>query len=279
MKQTGWSTLLVLTIILTACGSSSTAVVTAATPAFTETAANAEIASDIVIASAKIVPARVSYLSFTISALVKEVAVEAGDSVQDGQTLLVLDTPELEFAVVAADASLRSAQANLVTRNRDKYKYVDGYGRVFYYTVPYEVAQIARAQVQQAQSTLDVAQAILAQSILLSPYEGTVVSVNIIPGELAQAGQTVLTLANLNALQVETTDLSERDVSRLKIGQAVDVFIEALDAHLTGRVMQISPISGVLGGDIVYPITIELNEQPQGLLWGMTAEVEIQTAP
>jgi len=278
MKQTGWSTLLVLTIILTACGSSSTAVVTAATPAFTETATNAGIASDIVIASARIVPAQVSYLSFTISALVKEVAVEEGDSVQAGQTLLVLDTPELDFAVVAADASLRSAQANLVTRNRDKYKYVDGYGRVFYYTVPNEVAQIARAQVQQAQSTLDVAQAVLAQSILLSPYAGTVVSVNIIPGELAQVGQTVLTLANLNALQVETTDLSERDVSRVKIGQTVNVYIEALDAHLTGRVIQISPISGILGGDIVYPITIELlNEQPQGLLWGMTAEVQIQT--
>lgn len=277
MLQTGRSALLVLTIILTACGSSSTVVVTAATPAFTETSTNAGMPSDIVIASAKIVPARVSYLSFTISALVKEVAVEEGESAQAGQTLLVLDTPELEFAVVAADASLRSAQANLVTRNRDKYKYVDGYGRVFYYAVPNEVAQIARAQVQQAQSTLDVAQAALAQSILLSPYDGTVVSVNIIPGELAQVAQTVLTLANLNALQVETTDLSERDVSRVKIGQTVNVYIEALDAHIKGKVIQISPISGVLGGDIVYPITIELNEQPQGLLWGMTAEVEIQT--
>jgi hypothetical protein len=28
---------------------------------------------------------------------------------------------------------------------------------------------------------------------------------------------------------------------------------------------------------VVYPVTIELDEQPAGLLWGMTAEVEIQT--
>jgi RND family efflux transporter MFP subunit len=277
MKQIGWSVLLTLTIILTACGSPTPAVVAAATPALTDSPAGADAPSNIVVASARIVPARVSYIGFAISAPVKEVAVAEGDGVQAGQTLVVLDTPELDFAVAAADASLRSAQANLFTRNRDKYKFVDGYGRVFYYTVPHEVAQIARAQVQQAQSALAVAQATLAQSTLIAPYAGTVVSVNIIPGELAQVGQSVLTLANLNALQVETTDLSERDITRVKIGQTVNVYIEALDVTVTGKVIRISPISETVGGDIVYPVTIELDEQPDGLLWGMTAEVEIQT--
>jgi hypothetical protein len=28
---------------------------------------------------------------------------------------------------------------------------------------------------------------------------------------------------------------------------------------------------------VVYPVTIELDEQPEGLLWGMSAEVEIET--
>ncbi len=275
MKQIGWSALLVLTIILTACGSSTAATATPSSPALINTPVN--VPSDVVIASAKVLPLQVSNIGFTISALVKDVAVKEGDVVQAGQTLITLDTPELEFAVIAAGESLRAAQADLVTRNRDKYKYVDGFDRVFYYTVPNEVVQIEKNKVQQAQSALDVAKANLAQNTIAAPYDGTVISINVIPGELAQADQAVLTLANLNSLQIKTTDLSERDVPRIKIRQSVDIFIEALNTHVTGKVISISPISEVVGGDVVYPVTIELDQQLQGLLWGMTAEVEIQT--
>lgn len=98
-----------------------------------------------------------------------------------------------------------------------------------------------------------------------------------LPGELVQAGQTIITLASLNDLQIETTDLSERDIARVKVGQAVDVYIEALDRTVSGEVIRISPVSRTVGGDVVFPVTIVLEEQPDGLLWGMTAEVEIRT--
>jgi len=279
MKQIGWSMFLVLTVTLTACGSSTAAVDTPVSPVLTEVPAFADVPSDVVIASAKILPAQTSHIGFTISALVKEVAVKEGDTIQAGQTLIVLDTPELDYAVTAAEAALRLAQADFVTRNRDKYKYVDGYDRVFYYTVPNEVVQMERAKVQKAQSELDLAKADLAQGSLVAPYAGTVAAIDIRPGELVQVDQAVITLANLSGLQVKTTDLSERDIHRIKIGQSVKVYVEALDIHVTARVVSISPISEVVGGDIVYPVTIELDDQPAGLLWGMTAEVEIQTTP
>ena len=94
-------------------------------------------------------------------------------------------------------------------------------------------------------------------------------------GGTVQANQTVLVLANLDHLQITTTDLSERDVPAVQVGQSVNVYIESLDATVTGKVIRISPISETVGGDVVYPVTIELDEQPDGLLWGMSAEVEI----
>jgi RND family efflux transporter MFP subunit len=235
--------------------------------------------SDVVIASARAVPAQVANIGFVISGIVKEVAVKEGDTVQAGQVLAVLDTPELDYAVVAAEASLRAAQADLATRNRDKYKYLDRYDRVSYSAVPNEIVQIEKAKVQAAQSELDLAKANLAQAALVAPYDAAVVSISMIPGELAQGDQTVLTLANLSELQIETTDLSERDISRVQIGQAVNVFIEALNAHVTGKVLRISPISEIVGGDVVYKVTIGLDQQAAGLLWGMTAEVQIQAVP
>jgi RND family efflux transporter MFP subunit len=277
MKPIGCSALLILSLALSACGSSTPAPVSVVSTSQTEATAKAEPSSDVVSASAKIVPLQVSNIGFTVSALIKEIPVKEGDTVQAGQALVVLDTPELNFAVIAAEEFLRAAQANLAARNRDKYKYVDPLDRVFYYSVPNEVAQIERTKVQAAQSELDLAKAELSQGTLLAPFDGTVAAINVIPGELAQMDQAVITLANLNELQIETTDLSERDISRVKIGQIVNVNIEALDAHVAGRVSRISPLSEVVGGDIVYKVTIALDEQLKGLLWGMTAVVEIQT--
>ncbi|HMV29322.1 MAG TPA: hypothetical protein PKE23_08050, partial [Anaerolineales bacterium] len=73
----------------------------------------------------------------------------------------------------------------------------------------------------------------------------------------------------------ETTDLSERDVTQVKVGQPASVYIEALDEEFTGKVVDVARISSEVGGDVVYKVTIEFDKQPAGLLWGMSADVNI----
>ncbi len=41
--------------------------------------------------------------------------------------------------------------------------------------------------------------------------------------------------------------------------------------------IRISPIADDVGGDVVFKVTIAPDTQPEGLLWGMSAEVEIQS--
>jgi HlyD family secretion protein len=59
------------------------------------------------------------------------------------------------------------------------------------------------------------------------------------------------------------------------MGDSVNISIEALNTNVSGKVIGISPIADTVGGDVVYKVTVELDEQPKGLLWGMTAEVTI----
>jgi multidrug efflux pump subunit AcrA (membrane-fusion protein) len=110
---------------------------------------------------------------------------------------------------------------------------------------------------------------------LLAPNEATVASINVLPGEYVQQNQVVITLATLNSLQLETTDLSERAITKVKIGAPVNIFIEALNEYFSGEVIAISPIADTVGGDIVFKVTIAFEIQPENLLWGMTAEVTI----
>lgn len=279
MKRIAWSILVCLTIALTACSGAG------ATPAAVSSVTPAPVilnnpSSDVVVASASVVPAQVTQLGFTISALVKDVAVKEGDKVQAGQTLIVLDTPELEFAAAAAESTYQSASLNAELQNADRAKVVNPRnGHITYVSLPRELYVIAQAKASQAQAALEGAKAILSQGTLTSPVDGVIASIEVIPGELVQVDQAVITIATLNDLQIETTDLSERDIARVKPGQSVSVYIRSLNITVTGRVIRISPISDTIGGEVVYPVTIQLDEQPAGLLWGMTAEVEITTVP
>ena len=227
-----------------------------------------------VTASAVVVPAQVSQLGFLISALAKEVSINEGDTVEAGQTLIVLDTPDLQFAVTEAEAALRSAQTYA---DRQKYRRVKNRrnGKIFYDVVPSEVRQLADAKAQQAQVALELAQINLAEGTLTAPFEGSVAAINVMPGEFVQEDQAIVTLATLNDLQLETTDLSERDIAGVKVGTPVTISVEALNQTITGKVKGISPISNTVGGDVIFKVTIAFDKQPENLLWGMTAEVAI----
>src|SRR5215216_3015810 len=207
-------------------------------------AANNVAAQETVTASAVIVPAQVSELGFLISGIAKDIPVKEGDTVKAGQTLMVLDTPNLQFAVTEAEAGLRAAQAEAeIRRNEIIKKYVVLYRRrgialeKLRLSVPHEVIEMAQANIQRAQASVEIAQANLAQGTLTAPFDGVVTSLKAIPGEFVPTDQAVITLATLYALQVETTDLSERDLPNVHLGDTANVFIEALNKNISGKVI------------------------------------------
>ena len=267
--------LLAALLLLTACASPAAPAETA--PA--EPVATIRVQSpDTVVASAEVEPAQIVNLGFTISALVKEISINEGDLVEAGQPLIVLDTPDLEFAAISAEEDFNARALAAELQRQDKVKYVNPEsGKVSWYPLPREVYLKALSIADQARAKWDTAEANLAQNTIYAPFDGTVIDVSVIPGELVQVNQVVITIANLNSLQITTTDLSERDIDRVKIGQNVDVYLEALDVTITGKVTRIAPKSETIGGDVVFPVTITLDKIPDGLLWGMSAEIEIQT--
>jgi HlyD family secretion protein len=134
----------------------------------------------------------------------------------------------------------------------------------------------AQAAVAQAEAALEAARASLGQATLTAPFAGTVADLQVSPGQVVVPGQVVLTLADMSSLQVETTDLSERDVTEVQVGQEATVYVEALNLEVPGQVTLISPQASTVGGDVVYTVVIALEEQPQGLRLGMSVEVEIE---
>jgi len=165
-----------------------------------------------------------------------------------------------------AEANLANAQADLAKSQRDYQTLQKG-------PIPEDVA-LAQARLATAQAQLEAAQSALEDIELRAPFDGTVTDLNVHAGEWVTAGEAVLTLIDLQVLHVETTDLSERDIPKIEVGQPVTVSIKALNQDVTGRVSEISPLADTLGGDVVYKTTIELDEQPSGMRAGMSVDVQ-----
>jgi multidrug efflux pump subunit AcrA (membrane-fusion protein) len=164
--------------------------------------------------------------------------------------------------IAVAEAQVGEAQAQLV-RLREGPR-------------PEDIA-VVEAQVQQAQIALEGARIALEKTALVAPLSGTVGAVMVEEGETVMAGTPVLMIGDLSTLRVETDDLSEVDVIGVAVGQEVKVSVDALSGvELRGRVSEIAPMAVESHGDIVYTVTVDLEEEVEtGLRWGMTAYVDI----
>ncbi len=140
-----------------------------------------------------------------------------------------------------------------------------------------EAIAVAEAQVRQAQTALQGARIALGKTVLVAPLAGTVGAVMVEEGETVMAGTPVLVIGDLSALQVKTDDLSEVDVIQVAVGQKVKVSVDAMPyLELHGQVSEIAPMAEERHGDIVYTVTIDLEEGfGANLRWGMTAYVDI----
>jgi multidrug resistance efflux pump len=132
-------------------------------------------------------------------------------------------------------------------------------------------------KLMQAKLAIRSAQASLDATHLVAPFAGEVASIAVSSGDYILPGQVILVMSDVNHLHVETTDLSERDVPQVKLGQMAMVTIKALNQDVSGKVAAISPLANSLGGDVVYMVTVALDELPAGLRSGMSVDVQFNT--
>jgi multidrug resistance efflux pump len=129
-------------------------------------------------------------------------------------------------------------------------------------------------QLAVLEARLAAAQAGVAAFSVLAPFDGLVADLDARAGGSISAGQAAVTLADFSQWLVKTTDLTEMDVVALAEGQPVTVSLDAIpEAHLQGTILSIGQTFSENQGDVVYEVTILLDEAHPGMRWGMTAAV------
>ncbi|NTX15702.1 efflux RND transporter periplasmic adaptor subunit [Myxococcus sp. CA051A] len=163
-------------------------------------------------------------LSFKLGGIVRQVAVDEGRSVTRGQVLAALDPSEIGPQVAQAREA-RDKAARDLERAKQLHE-----------------AQVAtRAQLQDATTAFEVADAAWSaaafnqrQATLVAPSNGRILRRLVEPGEVVSPGQALFQFASADGGWVVRVGLTDRDVVRVREGDAAEV---SLDAY-PGRTFQ-----------------------------------------
>lgn len=175
---------------------------------------------------------------------------------------------EIEQALLDADMAVASARIAAAERKLERME--NGPDT--------RLLAAAEARLANAEAQLQAAQAALADLELRAPFAGTVSEINVRKREWVAPGTPVLVLGDLSSMVIETTDLNEIDAARVAVGDKAIVTFDAMpELTVEGAVTSIAPKAGG-GSGVNYTTFIGLDQVPDGLLWGMTAFVDIEVS-
>jgi HlyD family secretion protein len=168
---------------------------------------------------------------------------------------------EREGTVAAASAGVASAQANLAEIKAGPSQ---------------ATLASSQARVKAAEVSLKQAQLALEKATLVAPISGTVAELNLKVGEVPANSADVLVLADMSRWTIETEDLTELSIVKVREGDQVKLTFDAIAGfELSGTVTKIKPMGKNRQGDIVYKVVITPNSWDDRLRWNMTASVVI----
>ena len=235
-----------------------------------------------------------------LSGIVEKVEVTYNDHVKVGQVLARLDPSILEAQVMQYKASLESAKAQLlqtkatVIETRNKLKRLREVWKLSDKKAPSQdelaaaeaaldraVASeaAAKANVSQAQATLEAKETDLSKLIIYSPVNGIVLDRKVEPGQTVQASfqaVTLFTLAeDLTRMELHVA-VDEADVGRVKKGQAATFTVDAYpDRTFSANVIQVRYGAKTEQGVVTYETVLSADNSELLLRPGMTATADI----
>lgn len=239
-------------------------------------------------AAGEIAPAEQVSVRPEINGLLLVLPVDVGDHVKKDALLFKLDDSELQqtkasnltdidkckLGVEKAERDYKRAQQLLKDKLISQEVYDDT-------KTDYELAKNA---LERSQKDLAITEEHLTKTEVRAPFNCTVLTRPVSVGQALSgssgfnSGTEVLTIADLNSMIVNA-QVNQADVPRLKIGQPVEVTIEAVPGLVaTGLVERLSPQATIKNNIKGYPARVVLRHVDPRVLPGMTASVKIPVA-
>ncbi|MFH1427810.1 MAG: efflux RND transporter periplasmic adaptor subunit [Patescibacteria group bacterium] len=145
-----------------------------------------------------------------------------------------------------------------------------------------EDVALARAQVKQAEASLNLIKNQIEDSIIKAPIDGNMIKVNYEIGEQVVVTKPVFSMLSENNFEIEV-DVSEADIAKININNQAEITLDSFgeDVVFNGIVYFIEPAETVIQDVIYYKVKVQFTDPPSkisNVKSGMTANIMITTA-
>ncbi len=235
----------------------------------TQVAAETSVASEAVFTGDIQAQAQTS-VSFRTSGKIAERQVEVGDHVAANQVLARLDPQEQRANLANAEAVLASAEAQAtqakLTYERQKSLLASGFTTRPSYDNAEQQLRVSQAAVESAKAALGTAREQFSYTELRAGVAGIVLSRSLETGQVVQAGQSVLTVAQ-DGPRDAVFNVYEALLAGPPASGAVEVTLQAdPDVRGVGTVREIAPSVDPASGTV--RVKVGLRETPPGMSLG-----------
>jgi membrane fusion protein (multidrug efflux system) len=233
-----------------------------------------EIAQDLPVL-AQVMSRSLAQVSSQVPGRISRIYVEAGSKVQQGAPLVALSAKEFQARVSQARAGQAQAAAQLAKVSADYHRYQRLLKEGAVSPQEFEAMEArfktAQAQLNQAQAQVQDASTMEQYTLVKAPRNGVVAERRAAVGDLAQPGQTLLTLYDPGDIQVEG-EVNDEYRSHLTPGMTVGLAVPAAGYEGNVVLQEIFPISAAPSR--TFKVRTEKLFVP-GLIPGMFARLTI----
>jgi membrane fusion protein (multidrug efflux system) len=194
---------------------------------------------------------------------VRRILVEEGDLVKSGQLLAVLDDRQLRFQAAQTRAALAKAERDF---NRQVELHQKG-------LVSAGAFEGLKYDLDNHRAANDLASLSLSYSEIRAPFAGIVSARHVKLGQEIAIGTSVFRVTDPTPLKAAVY-VPERELARLKIGQAASISVDALAGRAFPAIVKlVSPT--VDSATATFKVTLEVNDPKGDLKPGMFSRVGI----
>jgi len=219
-----------------------------------------EIPRNLEVLGAVISPS-LAQVSSQVPGRVAKIWVEAGTKVKAGDPLVSLSAAEFAARLNQAQAQLKQAAADY---ERYQFLYKEGAASPQEFGAMEARYKTARAQVAEAAT-------LRGYTVVKAPGAGVVAERQVAVGDVAQPGQSLVSLYNPDRLQVEG-EVNDSYREQVKVGETAQVSVPAVKFAAELAIAEIFPISAL--GSRTFKVRTEMVKNP-ALTPGMFARLSL----
>lgn len=203
---------------------------------------------------------RISQISTELAGLVKNVEVSQGDTVAQGDPLVILNTEILDEEIVFQQARIKQIELRIANVEKNYRRLEKLYGKAGVSErerdnalYEYENAQLEK---QATRATLQKLKIQKERSIISAPFNGIILTKEVDSGSWVQPGRQLVSIGSSEDLFIRAP-ISESMLKFVEPGQQLPVTITAFGKELTGTLKDIDPVADMKTKNIYLKISIE----------------------